>query len=385
VSSRRERRLSDMIFRAISVIAIMLFLFLPLTEVRAADMRDESIRIPVSDGLFAASLSARLFAPRGEGPFPLVVINHGKAPGNPRFQAEQAYYQVVREFVKRGYAVLVPTRRGYGSSGGAYREALCSVPSTGEMQADDIEVAINYAKKLPLVDGRRIVVIGQSVGGLATMALGERHLPGVLGLIDMSGGIRMGQCPGWERSLIEAFSRYGSKSTVPALLMYGDNDSFWGPALPKQLFDAYVAAGGKGQWIDYGVFGSDSHAMFGSHAGRDIWLPAYAGFFKSLGLPFDLRYSLRAEGPGVDVEDIDALPVQTPGMRRQYELFLENDPQRHRAFAFSSDGHAGFAHGAQAEEKALANCARHTRLGCQLYAVDQKVIYSIATRTGQQP
>jgi len=162
VSSRRERRLSDMIFRAISVIAIMLFLFLPLTEVRAADMRDESIRIPVSDGLFAASLSARLFAPRGEGPFPLVVINHGKAPGNPRFQAEQAYYQVVREFVKRGYAVLVPTRRGYGSSGGAYREALCSVPSTGEMQADDIEVAINYAKKLPLVDGRRIVVIGQA-------------------------------------------------------------------------------------------------------------------------------------------------------------------------------------------------------------------------------
>jgi hypothetical protein len=133
------------------------------------------------------------------------------------------------------------------------------------------------------------------------------------------------------------------------------------------------------------VFGHDSHRLFGSFSGLPIWLPVYARFFASLGLNFDERYSLRGNGPGVDVEDIDSIPLQTPAIRDIYARFLVEDPRLHRAFAFSADGHAGYARGEHAEDKARAACARHSRLECTLYAVDQQVVYAFSTQTGKLP
>jgi dienelactone hydrolase len=359
----------------LSTTCLLLLGFMVPAAVWAADMHDDTIRITLSTGLFGVQITARMYAPDGNGPFPLVVINHGKAEGNPHFQADKGYYLQAREFVKRGYAVLVPTRQGYGTSGGGYRHAACNATKTGELQADDIESAIKYAKTLPYIDGNRIVVIGQSVGGLATMALGERHIPGVLGLIDMAGGIRMDNCAAWEQSDIDAFTQYGQQSRTPALLMYGDNDTYWGPTLPKQMFDAYIAAGGKATFIDYGTFENDSHNTFPHPAGKPLWLPAFTKFFTSLGLPFDEKYDLHSDAPGGDVAQIDAVPYLSRGSKIIYAEFLDSDPRGHRAFALSPDGHSGYAVGPNAEQQALALCAKHTQMHCTLYAVDQKVVY----------
>jgi dienelactone hydrolase len=356
----------------------------------AAGMRDEIVKVTKSHGLFGVKLTARIYTPPGDGSFPLIVINHGKANGNPAFQKDRGYYFQARAFVQRGYAVIVPTRQGFGSSGGLYADGGCNIAETGRLQADDIEAAIGYAKSLPYVDAAHIVVIGQSQGGLATMALGERNLPGVVGLINMAGGMRRERCIDWERADVDAYAQYGAKSEAPSLWMYGDNDSYWGQTLPKAMHDAYVAAGGRAEWVDYGVFGSDSHQTFASRSGMPLWLPAYARFFAALGLPFE-AHSLRGEGAGADgagpagagpdVEDLDAVPVTGAG-KGLYAAFLDADPRAHRAFAVSPDGHCGYAVGDDAARLALAHCATHTQAACELYAVDQQVVYRHAAHAG---
>ena len=47
-------------------------------------------------GVFGAELETTLFRPPGDGPFPLIVVNHGKASGNPRFQARSRYLVAAR-------------------------------------------------------------------------------------------------------------------------------------------------------------------------------------------------------------------------------------------------------------------------------------------------
>lgn len=350
-----------------------------LQPAAAAAMRDDTLKIDKRVGLFTIELSARLFTPPGPGPFALVVINHGKAPGNAHLQKDQPYYFQAREFVKRGYAVLVPTREGFGSSGGNYRSVRCDAGQTGERQADDIELAIDYARTLPYLDTHHIVVIGQSVGGLATLALGKRHPPGVVGLIDMAGGIRFEQCAGWQQSDIAAFADYGAQSRIPVLMMYGDNDAYWGPGpdLPRSLYQAYHDAGGNAQFVDYGEFKHNSHSTFSDPEGMPLWEPSFRAFFASLNLPFDERVSLRSGDAGhTDIEDSDAIPAVSPQCRSLYRTgFLGTDPKVHRAYAISGDGHCGYANGDDAEATAKANCARYAKQACATYATDETVIY----------
>jgi dienelactone hydrolase len=367
------------ILRLILAAAVCPALLLASQAVRAADMRDTVVKVSKSTGLLDVELSVRMYVPAGNGPFPLVVINHGKAPGNAALQEDRAFYFQSREFVKRGYAVVVPTRQGFGSSGGTYREAACNIAETGELQADDIDVTIQYAKTLPYIDGSRIVVIGQSEGGLATMALGERNIPGVLGLIDMAGGLRKNHCEGWQSANVAAYAKYGATAHAPALFMYGDNDSYWGTDLPRQIYDAYVHAGGRATWVDYGVFESDSHSTFSRRTGMPLWMPAYQQFFVSLGLPFDVKTSPHGSEPAMgDIDDADAIPNLLPASKKAYDIFLSMDPHEHRAFAISPDGHCGYARGDQAKEEALANCSKRTQLGCTLYALDETVVYHAA-------
>lgn len=265
--------------------------------VRAVEVHDEAVKIPKSTGLFGVTLTAYLYKPPGDGPFPLVVINHGKAPGNPAFQQDNKYYRQSLEFVKRGYVVILPVRQGFGTSGGQYVQG-CGLDGLGRTRADDIAVAINYAKTLPYVDPAHIVVIGQSQGGITTAAFGVRNMPGVLGIVNLVGGERMTNCANWESSDLEAFRSYGAESTVPALFMYGDNDSFWGDGtLAHQFFEAYHAGNPNAKLIDFGVFpDGDSHRMFASKNGRGIWIPAVGDFFQSLGLNWDVKYQIDGAG-----------------------------------------------------------------------------------------
>ena len=252
----------------------------------ATDLREEIVMVK-KPGLLGAELETTLFRPPGEGPFRLVIVNHGKASGNPRFQERARYTAAAREFVRRGYAVAVPMRQGFSKSGGAYIGGGCNVESNGRVQAEDVEAALDQLARRPDIDARRVVVIGQSHGGFTTLAVGALHRPEIAGLVNFAGGLRQDNCNGWERSLADAAESYAKTTAVPSLWFYGDNDSYFTPETWQRLHAQYQRGGGQARLVAFGNFGTDAHALFGSNRGTAVWLPEVAAFFTQLGLPFE--------------------------------------------------------------------------------------------------
>ncbi len=255
-------------------------------------LNETVIMLPVGEGWGSTELETTIFKPHGDGPFPLAVINHGKASGNPRFQERARYLVAASEFVSRGYIVVIPMRRGFSKSGGGYISPGCNITSNGLMQAEGVrEVLVTLVKRAD-VDAQRIVVMGQSHGGLTTMALGTLNFPGVRGLVNFAGGLRIeggsSHCS-WEKSLTDAFEAYAKKTALPSLWFYGDNDSYWGAELPKIMHTRYIEAGGKAKMVAFGVFeDGDAHAMFGRRTGRSIWLKPTLEFLRSIDMPTDV-------------------------------------------------------------------------------------------------
>ena len=114
-----------------------------------------------------ASLQTTVFRPNGPGPFPLLIINHGKEAGEPRYQQRDRFIFMATAFVKRGYAVMVPMRRGFADSTGRYADYGCDMTANGYAQANDVLDAIDFARGQKWIDDDRIVVAGQSYGGLS--------------------------------------------------------------------------------------------------------------------------------------------------------------------------------------------------------------------------
>jgi dienelactone hydrolase len=343
-------------------------------------MRDEIAQVPMKAGIFTVHLTTRIYAPPGDGPFPLVVINHGKADVIPAMQKDDPFYFQSIEFVRRGYAVAVPIRAGFGSSGGTYYKSNCEFAKGARHWADSVQAAIDYARTLPYIDGAHIVVIGQSQGGLTSVALGGRNVPGVVGIIDIAGGMQESHCMSGDSMLVRDFRELGHKSTVPTLFLYGDNDRFWGNGtLSRQFFDAYHEGNPNAQYFDEGVFSEgDSHMIFHLRSGEKIWLPPVRHFFESLGLTWEARYLNWHRGNTIALDNLDIVPYQDVNVATRVGLarFLSSDPRAGRALAIASNGHYGLSTGKDAEAKALKACEEVGGLGCQLYARDSALVYS---------
>ena len=104
----------------------------------------------------------------------MVVFNHGKLPGNAHDQPRARPLALAREFVRHGYVVVVPNRRGFAGSGGEYAGNGCNVEANGFTQARDVAATVAYMDKQAFVDSEHVVVAGASHGGLVTMAYGAR-------------------------------------------------------------------------------------------------------------------------------------------------------------------------------------------------------------------
>ncbi|WP_229507695.1 dienelactone hydrolase family protein [Massilia sp. Dwa41.01b] len=251
-------------------------------------MNEHIVQVPAGDD-GRAMLETTVFQPNGPGPFPLLIINHGKDPGRPNAQPRDRFYYMAAAFVKRGYAVMVPMRQGFANSTGYYRDRGCDMTANGYLQAEDIRSTVDYARGQRWIDAGHIVVAGQSYGGLATMALGTEELPGVRGLINFAGGLRddSDRCA-WRSALVAAFGEYGAKSKVPSLWMYGENDSLFGPDLANRLHAAYEGAGGRARLVEFPSFKRDAHGMLASRDGEKIWLNDTMRFLKGVGMPTEV-------------------------------------------------------------------------------------------------
>lgn len=370
-----------------SLVLLAMWAGLPVKAAGLSQALNEQVMmIPVAADHGRTQLETTIFRPPGAGPFPLLVMNHGKALGDTHQQPRDRFLVISREFVRRGYAVAIPMRRGFAKSGGDYVETGCDMTQNGLRQADDLQAALTYLAEQDWVDRERIVVAGQSYGGLASIAFGARQFPGVRGLINFAGGLRVhgGSCQ-WQASLVHAFAEYGRQARVPSLWFYGANDSHFGPDLAANMFNAYTTAGGNGRLVAYGAFKSDAHMMSGSHEGVKIWWPETEKFLQSIGMPTEASVQLADEvrPPKSDfapLQNVEAVPYLREEGRNAYRAFLGKGFPR--AFAIAPGGAWSWAEdGDDPAAQVLANCERSAAQPCTLYAVDDAVVWPAATRT----
>ena len=347
---------------------------------------NESVRlITKKTGLFSTQLETTLYKPDGDGPFPVAVINHGKAPGDTRFQSRWRPGLAARYFLQRGYAVVVPMRQGFSKSTGSYIGGGCNVESNGRVQAEDVQAVLDYLATEPWADVSRVVVLGQSHGGWTTLAYGTKPAAGVKGLINFAGGLRQESCVNWAGVLATAAGSYGKQTELPSLWFYGDNDSYFDPPTFQAMFDKYQAAGGHAKLVAFGKFGSDAHAMFGARNGAAIWQPEVTRFLASIGLPSapDPAYAkfggaLPTPSPPATgfapLEDESSLPHVRDTGRAAYKTYLSKTIPR--AFAIAPNAAWGWAEGGDDPlKRALNNCNRNGNGACRLYSVDDQVVW----------
>lgn len=355
-------------------------------QVLDASINEQVLMLPVTENGKQLQFETTLYKPPGEGPFPLLLMNHGKERGKPAAQKRDRFLAMGREFVRRGYAVAVPMRKGFSKSEGVYSDFGCNMHDNGMLQADDIEAALRSLTKMSWVDHDRVIVAGQSYGGLATMAFGTRQFPGVRGLLNFAGGLRIdGNYCDWKAALVTAFTSYGSRTSLPSLWFYGENDSYFDPSLAQRLQTAYQSAGGSSQLIAYGSFKSDSHGLISSRDGIPVWWPETERFLQRIGLPTDINTPIgeaaRIPASGfAALDNADAIPHLTERGRAAYRHYLSQSLPR--AFALSASGAWSWAEdGDDPPSRALAACQKNSTLPCSLYSVDKDVVWKTSADT----
>ena len=373
-----------------SLIATLLSVCIPMALAQTGDTDaslNESVQRVPKNGLFTIELETTIYKPDGEGPFPVAIINHGKAFGDPRFQGRYRPVPAARYFLQRGYAVVVPMRQGFSKSGGSYIGGGCNVESNGRVQADDVKAVLDHVVSQTWADKERIVVIGQSHGGWTTLAFGSQNYPGVKGLINFAGGLRQEHCVGWERNLAKGAAEYARQTRLPSLWFYGDNDSYFNTDTYRAMFEQYTAAGGQARLVAFGKFGTDSHSMFGARAGAAIWQPEVSKLLASVGLPSEPQGAyakfvappLMDVPPGTDFAPLDdetSLPHVKDTGRAGYKTYLTKPIPR--AFAVSPSGAWGWAGGGDDPlQRAVDSCNRNGKGQCRLYSVDDLVVWKV--------
>jgi len=174
------------------------------------------------------------------------------------------FEQQSRAFMAMGYAVVVPTRRGYGDSEGDWAEGYgtCSAPdyyTSGLESARDILAATEAARAIPGLDGKHIVLVGQSAGAFGSVAAATLPVPGLVAVVNFAGG-------------------RGSQGDEQ-LWIYSANDLYFDPPLARRMHAAFVGAGGRAQLVEVPAFGTDGHLYFRNIAD---WTPRVKAFLETM-------------------------------------------------------------------------------------------------------
>lgn len=358
-----------------------------VAEVFAKDMREEIVRINVAvKDLYnreeTKSVAITIYRPSGNGPYPLLVFNHGRAVSEKRAaQGRSRPEHLARYFVAKGFVVLAPTRIGYWETYGGFDPedaGNCSnmrIEPMSIVASDQVLAAVEYAKSLPYVDATRWLVAGQSVGGLTSVATVGRNPKGLLGGINFAGGAggNPEHRPGNPCGVAPVGLYWGSiakNSTVPMLWLYWQNDKFWGEKHPKTWHEKWLEGGGKAAFNLLPAVGEDGHS--GVNTDMDTWLPIVDDYLGKLGFRNAAIVAKPAKSDFADVRDVAKVPVLTQAKENFYAKFLA--AKHPRAFAVGERGASGYAFGDYAMGKALGFCQRSGQV-CKLYAIDDQVVW----------
>ena len=358
-------------------------------EQLSLDIREAIVRVHVTvkdafNKEITGDVLVTTFRPQGPGPFPLVVMNHGR-PGDPALRAQfprQRFEPIARFFIRKGFAVAVPQRLGYGvsaSAGDPEDEMSCNNPRykpAGDAAAVQVLAVVAHMRKDADIDPNRLVIMGDSVGGFTTVATAATKPDGLVAAINIAGGnggnpVTPGN-PCKAHLLESTFAAWGKTATAPMLWMYSENDQYFNPKNARAWFDAFTKAGAKAEFKLMPPFGDDGHALL--VRANDLWQPVVDEFLARHGFTTPgVMGKPAVTGLG---KALDAAAVPLISSKRRDEGYLRYLAAKSpKAFALGSGGIFGGAWGDDAMSNALGLCQRRTGLPCKLYAVDNDVVW----------
>lgn len=353
-------------------------LFLALLWTAAPALADglvqQALPVPASfaDGS-SLTLEGVVIRPEGPGPFPIAIVTHG-APRDAADRPGMTPLRLVpqaREFARRGWATLVVMRRGYGASEGPYTESngACDNPDylrSGQRSAEDLRQAVRFMARQPYADASKVIAVGVSAGGFASLALSADPPPGLRAVISFAGGrgSRGDDDVCTADRLVAAFGTFGRTSRVPSLWIYAENDLFFGPKLARRFVDAFTGAGGKAELVMAPANGKDGHFLFS--AAVPAWTPVVDRFLAAQGL------TPRPAPIALPVSALAPPPELSERSRAGFKDYLAAPDNK--AFAVSSEGAFGWKSGqrdlAEARRGALENCVKHAKTACRVVIVN---------------
>ena len=264
---------------------------------------DNRTLLPIQEEVWALPLThptiAYVVRPTGPGPFPLVVMNHGVSLD----ARERGFFPLVEFrdaamwFARRGYMVVAPSGTGYGAAAldvpdrGLFSVFYSKIGGCDNPNFVDAGMAvalldkwiIDYMTDQKLAVRDSAIVVGQSAGGWAAIALSSQNLPSIKAIITFAAG-RGGRVGGKPNNncapdkLVEATGEFGRTARTPMLWIYIENDTFFGPELSRRMHAAYTAAGGSAEYHLMPPFGSDGHFFIDSPDAIPQWSPLVSQF-----------------------------------------------------------------------------------------------------------
>lgn len=273
----------------------ILLLAVIFSGIVSAQNRGETVWIPMQDkGFFGSKeikLEATLYKPTtGEGPFPVVIFNHGSTgPGAiPATQTENPS-GFGRYLNEKSIALLIPMRRGRGKSEGSYTERYdCSLYQSRNgiaYASEALDATIVFMRSQPWADMDKVVLAGQSRGGILSVIYAAEK-PGIAkGVINFVGGWMDDRCNQYAGTDINVtlFREAGAKSKVPNLFLYSRGDSYYSDSSVQEYQVEFKKAGGDVEsklfTVDAGVNG---HLLF--YRFFRLWTPDTDAFLQRVGL-----------------------------------------------------------------------------------------------------
>jgi dienelactone hydrolase len=230
----------------------------------------------------AVFLEMVIYKPPGIGPFPTLMFNHGStgSGSDPSLFTSTWTSSVIAGFFnEQGWMVVFPQRRERGKSDGLCDEGFehdrsryACEPTLSLAGLDrataDLDAAANHLGARPDVDSKRMLIGGQSRGGVASIAYSGAHPDRFVGVLNFVGGWVGDGCRHANSINGEGFRR-GAAYRGATLWLYGENDPFYKISHSRRNFDHFQAAGGNGEFHVFTLAtGQSGHGLISI---RPLW------------------------------------------------------------------------------------------------------------------
>jgi dienelactone hydrolase len=245
----------------------------------------DRVRIPHLT-LQGATLEGTAYRARHGRPAPLAIITHGSDIGRDLLKSF-SYYDTARFLRDNGYAVLVLMRRGRGTSDGVYGEEFYNTDRNGNVidaaqglreAVEDLDSAIAYGRTLPIVRAGKVLLVGQSRGGLLSVHYAGLKPDEVLGVINFAGGWMSGRTAVLNTPLFQQAGK-STGAKVKELWIYGEKDSFYPEEHIRDNFNAFRNAGGNVRFEFFRSVPGNGHRILQFPG---IWRSAAEEFLRTL-------------------------------------------------------------------------------------------------------